>query len=177
MLSLHHKKERIFLIGFMCSGKSTVGKALAIALKKPFVDIDRVVEKRVGPLGPFIQKEGEAAFRAVENEVLTELLRGPEVVVATGGGTPCSNNNMARMKAVGITIWLDMPMEYLMPLIEKKGGDRPLLFGLKGKALRERVTELYAPREPIYAEADLIVQAGAEPRVVVERITSALKTW
>lgn len=177
MLNLHQKPKRIILVGFMCSGKSTVGRALAKVMELPFIDIDRVVEERVGPLVPFIQEKGEQAFRELENEVLRELLKGPNAVIATGGGTPCSNNNMAAMKANGITVWLDVPMEYLMPLIEQKGGDRPLLFGLKGAELRDRVMELFAPREPIYAQADLIVQGGAEPSVVVDRIELALKNW
>ena len=177
MLNLHQKPKRILLIGFMCSGKSTVGRALAKVLDLPFIDIDRMVEGRVGPLVPFIQQKGEQTFRELENELLNELLKGPDAVIATGGGTPCSNNNMARMNANGITVWLDVPMEYLMPLIERKGGDRPLLFGLKGAELRDRVMELYTPREQIYAEADLIVQAGALPSIVVQRIALALKSW
>ena len=177
MLNLHQKPKRIFLVGFMCTGKSTIGRALAKVLELPFIDTDRSVEERVGPLVPFIQQKGEKAFRAIENEVLNDLLNGPDAVIATGGGTPCSNDNMTRMNANGITVWLDVPMAYLMPVIEQKGGDRPLLFGLKGAELRDRVMELYTPREPIYAEADLIVQAGALPSIVVERIALALKSW
>lgn len=166
--------ERIFLIGFMCSGKTTVGRALAPLLDRPFQDLDREVEKRVGPLLPFIQREGEAAFRRIETEVLGELLDGPTAVVATGGGTPCEGDNMARLKAAGTVVWLDVPMDKLMPRIERAGGDRPLLFGLKGDALRARVEELLEARTPIYAEADIIAQAGATPAEVAERIRAVL---
>lgn len=165
---------RIFLIGFMCSGKTTVGRVLAPLLELPFMDLDREVEKRVGPLLPFIQREGEEAFRTIESEVLVELINGPLGVIATGGGTPCESDNMERLKAAGTVVWLDVPMERLMPRIERAGGDRPLLFGLKGDALRARVEELLEARTPVYAEADIIVQAGATPAEVAERIRSAV---
>ncbi|MEO8588890.1 MAG: shikimate kinase [Flavobacteriales bacterium] len=161
---------RLFLIGFMCSGKTTVGRVLAPLLDLPFVDLDRVVEHRVGPLLPYIQREGEEAFRRLESEVLYELLDGPPAVIATGGGTPCEGDHMERMKAAGAVVWLDVPIERLMPRIERAGGDRPLLFGLKGEALRQRVEELLDQRTPVYADADIIVQAGATPAEVAERI-------
>ena len=164
----------IFLIGFMCAGKSRIGRALAPVLGLPFVDIDRVVEERVGPILPFVQREGEGAFRVVESEVLQELLPLPAAVIATGGCTPCSADNLQRMKAAGITLWLDVPMDVLMPRIERAGGDRPLLFGLKGPALHDRVSDLLAVREGIYAQADAIIQADASPEEVIARIRIAL---
>lgn len=167
-------KVHIILIGFMCSGKSTVGRALAPLLDLPFADLDRVAEKRVGPLVPFFRDHGEEAFRKLEAEVLQELLEGPPCVIATGGGTPCEGDNLKRMMDGGRVVWLDVPMEALMPRIIRSGGDRPLLLGLKGDALRSRVEELLAPRLPIYAEADLIVQASAPPGTVAERIVQAL---
>jgi len=162
------------LIGFMCSGKSTVGKVLGPMLGLPFVDMDRAVERRVGPLVPFFAKHGEEAFREAENEALLELLQGPSTLIATGGGTPCEGDNLQRMKDAGKVVWLDVPMPVLMQRIERAGGDRPLLFGLKGEALAARVQELYAPREVVYADADIIVQAAAPPAVVAERIALAL---
>lgn len=168
---------RIFLIGFMCAGKSQVGKALAPLLGLPFVDIDRVVEQRVGPLAPFIQREGEAAFRLQETTVLDDLLKGDAAVISTGGGTPCEGDNLQRMNSAGITVWLDVPMAQLMPRIERAGGDRPLLFGLKGAALHERVRTLMEEREGLYAQAQIIVQATDPIPVVSERIKMALNAF
>ena len=165
---------RLFLIGFMCSGKTTVGRVLAPLLDIQFIDLDREVEKQVGALLPFIQKNGEAAFRKLETEVLASLLNGEDAVIATGGGTPCEGDNLARMKAAGTVVWLDVSSEMLMPRIERAGGDRPLLFGLKGEALRERVQELLDQRTPIYAEADIIVQAAAPHAEVARRIASVV---
>ena len=165
---------RLFLVGFMCSGKSTVGKVLALRLRLPFVDIDRVVEASVGPLLPYVQRHGEAAFREQETRVLDELLAGPSAVIATGGGTPAQGANMERMLAAGTVVWLDLPMEVLLPRIERSGGDRPLLHGLKGEALQRRVQQLLDERSDIYARAHIIVQAAVPPTEVAARITSVL---
>jgi shikimate kinase len=165
----------VALIGFMCSGKSTVGRLLAPLLGLPFRDLDRVIEERVGPLTPFFQREGEEAFRALEREVLAELLSGPPVVLSTGGGTPMSFDNMERLRAGSTTVWLDVPLADLMPRIVRAGGDRPLLFGLKGDELHARVGALLAQREGTYAEADIIVQASGPPAVVADHIARALR--
>ena len=164
----------IFLIGFMCSGKSRIGRELAPLLGLPFHDLDRVIERRVGPITPFFQREGEGAFRKIEAEVILELSQGPDAVIATGGGTPCEDDNLSVMQATGTVVWLDVPLPDLMPRIERSGGDRPLLFGLKGDALRERVEELLAPRLTVYRKADITVQANVAPPMVAVRIRTAL---
>jgi shikimate kinase len=167
-------RKHVVLIGFMCSGKSTVGRALAPLLQLPFMDIDRVVEQRVGPLVPFFKQHGEEAFRAEERRALHELLSAPRSVIATGGGTPCEGDNLAYMKAAGVVIWLDVPLPALMPRILRAGGDRPLLMGLQGEALEQRVAELLEARADRYAEADIIVQAGGAVDQVVSRVQQVL---
>lgn len=165
----------IQLIGFMCTGKSRIGRELAARLGAPFHDIDRVIEQRVGPIKPFFEREGEAAFRAVEILVLHELLAGPPAVIAMGGGTPCEGDNLPHMKAAGTVVWLDVPMDVLMPRIERSGGDRPLLAGLKGVQLRSRVQQLLEPRIPFYAQADLQITAVGTPTELAEHIASLLQ--
>lgn len=162
--------QHIFLIGFMCCGKTRVGKELAPLLDLPFHDLDREIEARVGPILPFFERHGEAAFRREEKRMLEALVDGPPVVISTGGGTPCEGDNLELMLSSGIVVWLDLPLSDLMPRIERAGGDRPLLFGLRGDALRERVEELLEPRSPYYERANLIVQANVEPKLVAERI-------
>jgi len=164
----------LFLIGFMCSGKSRVGRELAQQLGVRHVDIDRVVEQRVGPLVPYFQKHGEAAFREREREVLLELLGERDLVVSTGGGTPMEGDNLERMLAAGPVILLDVPMETLLPRIIRSGGDRPLLLGLKGDALKARVETLLAERMPTYARASHVVRADCPPEEVARRIRQAL---
>ena len=85
----------IYLTGFMCSGKTRVGKALATRLELPWYDVDRVAEGRIGPLLPYIQQHGEAAFRREEADVLAELARASDAVISCGGGTPL-NDSLAR---------------------------------------------------------------------------------
>jgi len=165
---------RVFLIGFMCSGKSSTGRLLAPLLGLSFIDLDREVEKRTGPLLPYIQREGEAAFRREEAEELARLLDGPPAVIATGGGTPMQDDHLERMKGSGTVVWLDVPMPELLARIAKAGGDRPLLFGLRGAELEARVHELYGPREARYAAAHLRVPAGGAAEEVARRIAEAL---
>jgi shikimate kinase len=172
----HHRNaiKHTILIGFMCSGKSTVGRALAPLLGMPFVDLDRLIEARVGPLLPFVQREGEEAFRDVEALVLREVLAGPVSLIASGGGTPTVAGTMALMRAAGTVVWLDVPMHALMPRIERAGGDRPLLFGLKNEALRERVGSLLAARVRIYQQAHVHVSAEGAPQEVAKSIAALL---
>ena len=163
------------LIGFMCSGKSRIGRELAPLLDLPFHDLDRVIEQRIGPIKPFFEREGEEAFRRIEAEVLQELLASPPALLSMGGGTPCEGDNLLRMKAAGTVVWLDVPLDVLLPRIERTGGDRPLLAGLKGEALRIRVEELLKPRLPIYQQADLRIHAVGAPLEVAERIKEAIQ--
>ena len=164
----------VFLIGFMCSGKSTVGRLLAPMLGLPFIDVDRVIEQRVGPLVPFFAQHGEQAFRAREADVLAELVAGPAAVIATGGGTPCEPGNFEAMAKAGTVVWLDVHLRALMPRIVRAGGDRPLLLGLQGAALEERVVELLTPRLACYAKAHLQVDGAAAPGMVAGQIARML---
>ncbi|MCC7502555.1 MAG: hypothetical protein IT229_08500 [Flavobacteriales bacterium] len=164
----------IFLIGFMCSGKTRIGRALAERMGLQHVDIDRVVEARVGPLVPFFQAQGEEAFREMEWTVLHELLDQQDLVVSTGGGTPTVGDNLTRMLVAGPVVFLDVSMGVLMPRIIRSGGDRPLLLGLKGEALRERVETLLADRMPAYSGATLVVDGDGTPEEVAQRIQEVL---
>lgn len=167
-------RATLVLIGFMCSGKSTVGKALAAALGLPYNDLDRVIEAEVGPLLPFFQRHGEEAFRQIERQQLELLLAGPPIVLATGGGTPCECDAMDLLLQRSTVLWLDVSLPSLMPRIIRAGGDRPLLFGLCGDALEVRVQELLAQRTPVYARATYRVPADEAVPAVVARILALL---
>lgn len=166
----------VFLIGMMCSGKSTVGRLLAPLLYLPFLDLDREVESRVGPLLPFVQREGEKAFRLLETETLDAAITGPDAVISTGGGTPCFNDNLERMRARGSVVLLHPSFEVLMTRIERSGGDRPLLFGLKGDALRVRVAELLADRHDCYEGAHLRIESDGAAAEVAGQLADALRS-
>ena len=165
---------RIFLIGFMCSGKSTVGGRLAPMLGLPFLDLDRVIEAQVGPLLPYIRDQGEALFREQEARALAALLNGPPAVIATGGGTPCEGEHLRRMLQAGLVVYLDVPYATLMERIIRSGGDRPLLFGLQGEALAGRVRDLLQARRPYYTAAHLHVDGTGTAEEVAVRIKRAI---
>lgn len=167
---------RVFIVGFMCSGKSVVGRELAKLTGRRFIDIDRAIEHRIGPILPWMQKNGEAAFRAQEAEVLTELLREEDVLVACGGGTPMAADNMDRMLAAGQVAYLDVAMPVLLERAKRVGGDRPLLFGLKDDALAARIAELLAVREPVYRRAHWHIAATGTSQEAALRIAE-LAGW
>lgn len=165
---------RVFIIGFMCSGKSIVGRELATLTGRRFADIDRVIEQRIGPILPWMKQHGEAKFREVESVVLAELLQEEDILVACGGGTPMAADNMDRMLAAGTVVYLDVPLDTLVERARRSGGDRPLLFGLKDDALSDRVKELMLVREPKYRRAPVHVHGGGTPRETALRMAEML---
>lgn len=167
---------RVFIIGFMCSGKSAVGRELAKLTGRRFTDIDRAIESRIGPILPWMHKNGEAAFRAQETEVLAELLHEKDVLVACGGGTPMAADNMDRMLASGHVAYLDVAMPMLVERAKRVGGDRPLLHGLKEEALETRIRELMAVREPVYRRAHWHVPGSGTPKEAALHI-AGLAGW
>jgi len=160
MLSKIKKQESsiIFLIGFMCCGKTTTGKALAAALNYDFADTDNLIEERYGKtIAEIFTAEGEEKFRQYEREVLRDLLHRENLVVACGGGLPCFFDNMERMNACGATIYLKADAELLAQRIEKENNThRPLLEGKTGLALRQHIESLLLEREKYYRLAQVV---------------------
>lgn len=166
----------LFLIGPMCSGKTTVGRALAQAVGVPWIDLDRALEQRLGPLVPFFAQHGENAFREEERKALAAVIaEGGERVVSCGGGTPMAYDNMERMLAAGTVMELFLPVDLLVDRCARKGTDRPLLLGAKGDELRRRVEDLHATRAPVYARAHHSVRADVPVEEVVQRALAALR--
>jgi shikimate dehydrogenase len=138
------EKENIVLIGMPASGKSTVGKALAESLGRPFYDSDEEIVKEAGMAIPaYFEAYGEAAFRDLESRVMARLSSGLSgAVIATGGGAVLRGENVDRLKANGRLFWLDRSLGKLTPT-----SDRPLSSDME--ALRKRYEERY----PIYRAA------------------------
>jgi shikimate kinase len=144
---------KIFLIGFMGCGKSTLGKRLARLLSYTFVDLDTVIETRAGEtISRYFEHHGEEAFRLLEKECLREDLPEDNVVVATGGGAPCYFDNMQWMNQHGITVYLMLPAKALASRL-KGSADRPLIKGLTSEELLEFIQEKLRVREPFYKQA------------------------
>ncbi len=161
------------LIGFMGSGKSTVGRLLARRLGLCFVETDDMIMAQEGRSIPEIFRErGETHFREKEREVLDLLALKAGHVIATGGGLPCTAENLARLKALGTVIWLRGNFASLYERATR-AKTRPLLMGRS----REEVEALYRQREPFYAQAHVIVETdGLGPDEVVHALLRAPET-
>ena len=148
----------IFLIGFMCCGKTTTGKRMAVTLNYDFIDTDTLIEERCNKtVSEIFTTEGEEKFRQYEQEILQELLHREKLVVACGGGLPCFFDNMERMNACGTTIYLKADIELLAQRIEKANNvHRPLLNGKTGLELRLHIQSLLLLREKYYQQAQLV---------------------
>ncbi len=163
LLFAHHVRmetmNNIILIGPMGVGKTTIGRRLAVALGKTFVDSDREIEKRTGVDIPLIfDIEGEAGFRRRESRILDELTQRSGIVLATGGGAVLDPENRERFRRRGVVIYLYAAIDQLL---QRTAHDRkrPLL---QTEDPRGRLTAILAEREPLYNEiANLKVETGA----------------
>ena len=156
--ALGETSGNIFLVGMMGAGKTTVGRLLASFLEKKFYDSDREIQKRTGVSIPLIfEIEGEAGFRKRETEMLSELLKTGNIVLATGGGAVLSAENREMLKRSGTVIYLRATIDDLWRRT-RHDKNRPLL---QTQDPRTKLTELYAQRDPLYREtAHIIVESG-----------------
>jgi shikimate kinase len=148
----------IALVGLPGSGKSTVGRQLARRLDLPFQDSDHVIEQRLGcSIRDFFAREGEAAFRDVEEAVIGELTQGPAIVLATGGGTVLRPANRQRLREAGSVIYLRSTPEEVFRRV-RHDAKRPLL---QVEDPMQRLRDLYDERDPLYREtAHFVVETG-----------------
>jgi shikimate kinase len=161
--------DKIFLVGFMAAGKTTVARALARRLGWNAEDVDELIEARERrTVADIFARQGEPYFRALEREILQLLLPLRHTVVATGGGTFVDPENRAAMMRDGLSIWLDVPLDEVLTRLPLDGR-RPLA---ADKAQMER---LFSTRQLAYAQAHLRVDArGLQAEAVVERIVDAI---
>ncbi len=167
----------IYLIGFMGSGKSTVGKKLAIALNWSFIDLDDVIAAQEGLSIPEIfESQGEEYFREAESRALKTVAGKSEMVIACGGGTPCSDENFSVIKETGITIYLKMSVSALVSRLEKSKTIRPLVAGKEKKEMEATVQRLCNERSHWYEQADIITESlNADVEILTEQLTTRIK--
>ena len=162
------KAEKLYLVGFMGAGKTTVARALARRLDWRVADIDELIERREHlTVSELFARQGESYFRAVERAVLLEQIGVAHTVVATGGGTFVDPQNRALINADGASVWLDVPLESLVARVPA-GGRRPLA------ADRTEFERLYLVRRAAYEQAHLRIDAG---RCSVPAIVEQLVDW
>ena len=161
--------DKIYLVGFMAAGKTTVARSLAARLGWRAEDIDELIEARERrTVAEIFGRQGEPYFRGVEREILRLLLPLRHAVVATGGGTFMDPDNRAAINIDGLSIWLDVPFDELLLRIPADGR-RPLA------ADRAQLEQIYAVRQAAYAHARLRLDArGARPEELAERIVDFL---
>ncbi len=169
--------ERIWLTGFMGTGKSRIARPLAAALDWTPLDIDTLIEREAGDsIAHIFKSGGEGAFRALETQTVDNVSRMAHVVIATGGGTVLSQANRDLMRRDGFVVCLEAQPETIVKRIAESGGhasERPLLAG--GDPLT-RIAELKHDREPLYQQADLIITTDdLTPDEITHRILLAYR--
>jgi shikimate kinase len=159
-------RRSIVLVGMMGAGKSSVGRRLSLRLGIPFVDADSEIEQAAGMTIPEIfEQHGEPYFRAGEARVIARLLDGGPQVLATGGGAMTNQPTRDLIRIKGISVWLKADLEVLLRRTKRRN-DRPLA---------EKIKDLLPLREPLYAQADIVVQSRDEPHdIIVDEIVAAL---
>lgn len=161
---------RIYLIGFMGSGKSSLGRRLAKKLAYPFVDLDQEVENHSGMSIPDIfLRFGEGHFRQLEQQALLQTVSHHKAVIATGGGTPCFFENMQFINEHGVSVYLRMSPASLAFRLEHAQISRPLIKEYTGEALLQYIEEKLKEREQCYMQARCIIKGET---VKVDQIVS-----
>jgi shikimate kinase len=149
---------RIFLIGFMASGKSTFGEKLAQIMNFSFVDTDKEVEIETGlTILNIFKEKGEVFFRETETGVLNDLLLNDNVVIACGGGLPMHSANLYKMNRYGITVFLKPPFHIITQRLLDLKHSRPLLIEMNDDEFEENLKALYMKRLPVYRDASMII--------------------
>ena len=152
---------KIFLVGFMGSGKTTIGKKLANYLKSEFVDLDKLIEVKAGmSIVDYFEIHGEIAFRELEKDVLQKAYFAENAIIATGGGAACFDDNMAWMNENGHVVYLSLPPKALAVRLENSKADRPLIRNLKGDELVQFISDKLEEREPFYNQSKFVVSAS-----------------
>lgn len=145
---------RILLIGFMAAGKTTLGKALARDLGLQFIDLDHYIENRYCcTIAQLFAERGEEGFRQIERNILHEVAEFEDVIISTGGGTPCFFDNMEYMNAQGTTVFLEASVDVIYTRLTIARIQRPLVANKTADELRQYITAMLELRAPYYTRA------------------------
>jgi shikimate kinase len=164
---------RIYLVGFMGCGKSTTGRKLAKLTGLNFIDLDKYIEERAFKSIPLIfSEEGEKGFREKERRSLEEVSQFENVVIGTGGGTPCFFDNMEMMNRSGFTVYLAPDTETLADRILRSKTERPLVSGKTKEELIIYINETLKIRSPFYDQARLVIRGDVNyrPEIIIGEI-------
>jgi shikimate kinase len=170
----------VYLIGFMGSGKSTIGPILANTIGYDFLDVDRIIEGNEGmSIREIFQSKGEEHFRRCEREIVRETCTRSRIVVSLGGGAVVDPESFRQIKTAGVVVYLKLTPEQIFQRLRNKS-DRPMLLGPTGEKLAEedlrvRILRLYREREQTYALADIVLQTDeSKLGLTVDRLVKKL---
>ncbi len=153
--------KRVILIGFMGSGKTTIGRKLASALGLRFYDLDWYIEMRYHcTVGQIFTELGEARFREIERNMLHEVAEFEDIVLSCGGGAPCFYDNMSYINSLADTVYLKATPEVLAAHLRMCRVERPLIKGKNPQQLYDFIVESLREREPIYSQAKYTVDVS-----------------
>jgi len=149
----------VYLIGFMGSGKTTVGEKLAKKLDLAFADLDElIVRKTKMSISQIFAEQGQDFFRECEQEVLRSTFKMKDTVVACGGGTPCFFENMQEMNKNGLTVYLRLTAGSLFHRLAPSKATRPLIAEMPDLPLMEYIVKELQQREPVYEQAGIVIK-------------------
>lgn len=161
----------IVLVGMMGCGKSAIGTVLAECLERPFYDTDTEIEANQGiAIAQIFADQGEAHFRELETQKISELLKLKSCVISTGGGLITTPENLKIIKENAISIWLKSDVSMILNRLEEDD-TRPLL---KGDNAEKKLRDLLTAREPLYSKADIHVNNDGDIQTVVQEIRRQL---
>jgi shikimate kinase len=152
---------RVYLVGFMGVGKTTIGYQLSRALNMPFVDIDQYITNKYNTsVQEIFEQQGEAHFREIEKSALYDSFQIPNAVISTGGGTPCFFDNIEQMNKNGMTFYLKLPEDVILNRLSNSMRERPLVKDKSEEELKEIVQNLFESRRSFYEKAHYEVDAA-----------------
>lgn len=175
-MSTQYSAGRIYLVGMMGVGKTTLGKKLANQLHYSFMDLDKEIELAEGKsISQLFEENGEGYFRQKEREHLLNTQQRNHIVIATGGGAPAFFNNMEWMNASGKTVYLKAEIPFIVSRIAQHPGKRPLLKDKEGEEITEFLTRLWEGRRALYEQAQVIMEIPQIPGEGLQSLISSLK--
>ncbi len=169
---------KIYLIGFMGCGKSTIGRQLAELLDFAFVDLDDYITEWQGKsIAEIFDTKGEKEFREIERDALGMLSGMVNTVIATGGGTPCFHDNLEWMQTTGMTIYLNTPTHLLAQRLKQETHHRPLLANLNDHELSDFIDKKIHERSSFYNQSEIIYQQTQNDMPVAEDLAELFPFW
>lgn len=152
---------KLFLIGYMGSGKSTVGKRVAEKLQMDFIDFDKYIEAAVGKtIAEIFDTEGEEKFRLLERDHLAKLIPRDNCLISLGGGTPCFYNNIELINKSSTSVYIDVAVDDLVKRLSNAKHKRPLIRGMNEVDLKYFIEANLEKRLPVYSQAHHTIKVG-----------------